>query len=143
MPWSSIARRQARKKPLQSGSSLGNMFAPEIWPRWGPARSTLRPFTSHAFLAEAFRGRLECIAHFRQDLSDYIDSVIQNADSLVTQKIALEAVGLCDERSIGRTVMLAGALQNAWIDETAFRSCQYLSRASAVKRELGRDVGAN
>jgi hypothetical protein len=89
------------------------------------------------FLSEAFRGRLECLQQFRRELADYIASVMQNADSLVAKKIALEAVGLCDEGEIGRVVVLAGALQNPWIDETAFRSCQYLSTANAdVKREL-------
>ena len=82
------------------------------------------------FLSDAFRGRQKCLEEFSVELADYIDNVISRADSLLAKKLALEAVGLLDQDRLGESLILATHLNNPWIDETAFRSCQYVSDVS-------------
>lgn len=90
------------------------------------------------FLTDAFRSRPECIAPIRASLSAVILSVLDSRKSgLVSKKLAVEGVGLLDEESMRKCLLAAVKLKNAWIDETVFRSCQFLTTADArVNAEL-------
>jgi hypothetical protein len=89
------------------------------------------------FLKDALRSRLECIEDFRDDLAILIRSQIQNTHSLLAQKLAVEAVGLLRIDDIDGILQEALELNNAWIGETAFRSCHYVSHlTSKLRAEL-------
>jgi hypothetical protein len=84
------------------------------------------------FLADAFRGRPECIASIRERLSALVLDVLKRKESgLVSKKLSVEVVGLLDEKSMRNCLLAAVQLKNSWIDETVFRSCQYLTEADA------------
>jgi hypothetical protein len=84
------------------------------------------------FLADAFRGRPGCIAPIRESLSALVLAVLKRKESgLVSKKLSVEVVGLLDEESMLKCLLAAVQLKNSWIDETVFRSCQYLTKADA------------
>jgi hypothetical protein len=84
------------------------------------------------FVADAFRGRPECIAPIRERLSALILDVLRRKESgLVSKKLSVEVVGLLDQESMRKCLLAAVQLKNSWIDETVFRSCQSLTKADA------------
>ncbi|MDT7689117.1 MAG: hypothetical protein QOE46_1876 [Acidobacteriota bacterium] len=80
------------------------------------------------FLKEAFRGRLQCVDSFRDELARYIARQISGGQNLLSQKIAVEAVGLLKQEDVEATLIDALDIRNPWIDETALKSCHYLPR---------------
>lgn len=89
----------------------------------------LRAIHCLRFLKDAFRSRLKCLASFRNGLLVAIKDQIEDEDILAA-KIAVEAVGLIDEREIDEVIILALNRQNPWISQTAIRSCRHLPRLS-------------
>lgn len=82
------------------------------------------------FLKEAFRKRLNCIDSFRSGLATFINHQITNHSNLLSPKLAVEAVGLLKTQDIESSLTKALNIDNHWIDETALRSCSYLSHLS-------------
>ncbi|UCH94470.1 MAG: hypothetical protein JSV88_29950, partial [Candidatus Aminicenantes bacterium] len=85
------------------------------------------------FLRDAFKGRLACIQSFREDLAEYIYEYIDEESNMISLKLAVETVGLLDDKDIDRCIVKAMALGNSWINETAFKSCRHLPE---ISREL-------
>ena len=112
--WSEVARMDDEKL---------DMRAPQY----------LRSVHCLRFLKEAFRARTRCVESFRDELAAFIRSRIEAGDNLLTQKFAVEAVGLLDPEDIDEALTQALGVGNPWIDETALKSCHYLPRTS---REL-------
>lgn len=93
------------------------------------------------FLKEAFRARLGCVDAFRDELARYIGGQITDGQNLLSQKIAVEAVGLLKPEDVETTLIKALDIQNQWIDETALKSCHYLSRlGDDLRRKLRRSI---
>jgi hypothetical protein len=94
------------------------------------------------FLRDAFANRTTAIAHFRHNLEAFLSEAIENAHlerenfksyDLLYVKILVEAIGLLERESIQRVVQRALELDNAWISETALRSCRTVN---ALDRNL-------
>lgn len=85
------------------------------------------------FLRDAFRFRVDSLVSFRENLCGFICGQIVYSESLINKKIALEAIGLVDEKSISKILKEAFSQNNSWLNETAFRSCLSL-------RKLGNDL---
>jgi len=77
------------------------------------------------FLSDAFRNRLACIAPFRRELAEMILRVLDSGSNLLEKKLSVEALSLLDEEDLRRGLVAAARVNNAWIDETAFRAAQY------------------
>ena len=89
------------------------------------------------FLKDAFRARLTAINSFRADLGMLINNELSEGENLVSQKIAVEAVGLVHPEDMEHILGSALAHRSHWINEVALRSCHYLSDASIeLKRQL-------
>lgn len=93
------------------------------------------------FLKEAFRARLECVDSFRDDLAGYIERQIAVGQNLLSQKIAVEAVGLLKQEDVETTLIKALDIRNQWIDETALKSCHYLPQLGEdLNKKLRRSI---
>lgn len=89
------------------------------------------------FLKDAFRARLTAISSFRGELAQLIKNQLDYGENLVSQKIAVEAVGLVNSDDMRNILALAFAHKSRWINEVALRSCHYLPEASDdLKRQL-------
>ncbi len=84
------------------------------------------------FLNDAFRTRLEGVSSFRDELGTYIEEQVAMAGDLISKKIAVEAVGLLKEADMDSILVKALDIGNAWITETALKSCRYLPKLSAA-----------
>lgn len=94
------------------------------------------------FLNEAFRGRLECIDGFRDEISVLLLALLTNEDLLVS-KIAAESLCLIteNERETGLTTAVERGIP--WISETAIRSCRHHGSISEkTQRVLRKYIGA-
>lgn len=90
----------------------------------------LRVIHCMRFLRDAFKGRLECIQSFRGDLAEYIYAHIDEDSNMISLKLAVETVGLLEDKDIDRCIVKAMDLGNSWINETAFKSCRHLPKLS-------------
>ncbi len=79
------------------------------------------------FLRDAFKVRNKCIGHITTDLAQYILKQIHTTNNVITIKLALETVGLLDKKYIEKILTQALEIGNYWTNETAFKSCRYLS----------------
>ena len=82
------------------------------------------------FLQEAFRSRLNCIDPFRAQLSRFVSDSIDDKRSLLSMKLAVEAVCLLDAKDMDVALVKALRLNNSWINETALKACRYLTEMS-------------
>ncbi len=92
----------------------------------------LRVVHSLRFLANAFHSRLDCIRSFQAKLSNFINFVISNNNNLVATKIAVESIILARTKERDDLIITSFDVDNKWINETASRSCRYLSKISDV-----------
>jgi hypothetical protein len=103
----------------------------------------LRSIHCLRFLKEAFRARLNCIDSFRSELVSFIMGQIEGRQSLLSVKLAVEAVGLLEPEDIDVALRQALEIRNQWIDETAMKSCHYLSSLSKhLKYKLIQSIDA-
>jgi DNA polymerase III delta prime subunit len=89
----------------------------------------LRVIHSLRFLQDAFKGRLECIADFRDDLTKYLLYRI-NIHNIIITKLAVESLGLLKDDDIEKGVIQAFELKNEWINETTFKACRHLDNVN-------------
>lgn len=88
------------------------------------------------FLRDAYLSRKN-VAGRLQHLSKYIWQQLTTADTILEKKIALECVGLLDEKTISLTVTEAFRQNNSWLSETALKSCFYLNNIETpLKKSL-------
>ena len=78
------------------------------------------------FLRDAYLSRKHVVGRL-QHLPRYIWYQITKADTILEKKIALECVGLLDQRTISLAVTEAFRQNNSWLSETALKSCFYLN----------------
>ncbi len=82
------------------------------------------------FLIEAFRGRQECLVDFHEELSGYVLEQIHVGNDPIDIKLAVEALGILDIKNLDDGTIKALNLKDAWINDTAMRSCRHLAYIS-------------
>ncbi|MDO2434863.1 NACHT domain-containing protein [Aeromonas veronii] len=78
------------------------------------------------FLKDAFRSRRECLSNFDAELEELIKYQVSSDTSIVTKKIAVEALGIINESSIDEIICKAMEVKSSWVQNEAFKSCRYL-----------------
>lgn len=78
------------------------------------------------FLKDAFRSRRECLLDFNVELEQLIRHQISSDISIVTKKIAVEAVGLVNVASIDEIICKAMDVKSSWVQNEAFKACRHL-----------------
>lgn len=96
------------------------------------ATERLRAIHCLRFLRDAFRARPGFL-EFAPLLAEYISARVYPRCDLLDAKIALEATGLLPEADAQNILISAFEMRNAWISETALRSCRNLK---SIGREL-------
>jgi NACHT domain len=87
------------------------------------------------FLNDAFKGRIECLEDFRDELGNYIKQQISSQNSVVLIKIAVESVGLLKPDTMENCLIKAFGINDTWISETALKSCRYITQMSESLKE--------
>lgn len=90
----------------------------------------LRSIHSLRFLRDAFRGRKDCIAGFHAKLRLYILNQLTPESNLISAKLATEAIGLVNKRSMEILLTQSLKLGNPWISEHAIKSCWHMDNLS-------------
>ncbi|MCP4215512.1 MAG: hypothetical protein GY765_12740 [bacterium] len=82
------------------------------------------------FLGDAYKCRLGCIQSFRTEFAEYIFKNIGENINMLLVKLAVETLGLFEEKDIDRSIVKVMDIGNPWLNETAFKSCRNLSKIS-------------
>jgi hypothetical protein len=90
----------------------------------------LKAIHSLRFLADAFRGRKQCLNDFIIDLTNLINDKLNNSESILERKLITEAIGLLNYSDIDLIVIKALKIGNNWISENAINSCRHLPNLS-------------
>lgn len=77
------------------------------------------------FLYEGFRGRINCLDEFHEDLSHALRTLIKSKN-ILTAKIAAEGLCITTDRSRESSLVIALSRRTSWIAETALKSCRHL-----------------
>jgi NACHT domain len=82
------------------------------------------------FLSDAFRGRIECIQHFRKDLANFLNDHLHQDIDIISLKIVIESVSLLEEKELDLIISKAMTFDNFWINDVAIKSCRHLNNIS-------------
>lgn len=82
------------------------------------------------FLADAFKGRTECITHFSDELADYIYTQIDQNNNILSVKIALETVALLKEKDRDSCICKVLSIGNPTLNNSAINSFRNLAKIS-------------
>ncbi|WP_113653424.1 NACHT domain-containing protein [Pedobacter namyangjuensis] len=83
------------------------------------------------FLKEAFMMRLECIEHFRKELSAFI-LFQMSSKNLLLRKIIVENSSITETSVLQKTILIAFNTSNPLIQEAGFKAGRYLERTDEV-----------
>ncbi|QQZ29980.1 NACHT domain-containing protein [Thiothrix subterranea] len=86
----------------------------------------IRVIHSMRFLRDAFKGRLECIQGFNDELAQYIYDAIRPENNVISVKIALETVSLLSTDHIDECVIDALSINNPILEESSINACRNL-----------------
>ena len=96
----------------------------------------LRGLHSLRFLVEAFRGRRVALKGFQEALGERILAFVNDNHDLVSNKHAVEAIGLLGHGYAQQVLVAALKKSNEWISETALRACRYLTKLEPESETL-------
>ncbi|OBP14207.1 hypothetical protein A5320_16345 [Rheinheimera sp. SA_1] len=76
------------------------------------------------FLRTAFRGRVESLQHFRNELGQLVISILRGNSDILIKKNAIEATCILEDAHVNKSLAGAFNLNNDWLSETATDSCR-------------------
>lgn len=83
------------------------------------------------FLKEAFMMRLECIEHFRSELSTFI-LFQMNSANLLLRKIIVETSPIICEKDLEEAILIAFNTSNPVVQEAGFKAGRYLTAGTST-----------
>lgn len=97
----------------------------------------MRVIHSMRFLADAFKGRRGCLTNFIDDLAKYTFHQINEFNSILNVKIALETVSILDEFDRDQCICKAFEIENPILESSVINSSRNLS---TISRSLSRKI---
>lgn len=96
----------------------------------------IRAKHSLKFLAEALRGRTECLEDYKDEFGHLILKEIHQDNNPIVIISAVEALGILDKKYIDQGAFIAFGLWDSYINEVALRSCRHLDSISDYLEEM-------